>query len=202
METTSTLETSIREEARRAVEAVAERQAEEIKEMDKIYAEEIDRYRERVEDETRSRIDWERSRIASRGVLEIRKLRLRSLDELTEDCVEKALKRAGADPRYRRFLLGTIEKAVNDSEGSEFEIRLRKEDFSHKEAIGEAVSETGKEVNFTVTEDESVAPGGVLVENKLNGWIFNGTLERASFRKSPEIRREVMEVLKRHGFSN
>lgn len=202
METTSTLENSIREEARRAVEAVMERQAEEIKALNETYAEEIARYRERVEDETRGRIDWERSRIASRGILEIRKLRLRSLDELAEACVEKAVKRAGADPRYRRFLLGTIEKAVNDSEGSELEIRLRKEDFMHEEAISEAVSATGKEVTFTVTEDDGVSPGGVLVEDRLNGRIFNGTLERASFRKSPEIRREVMEVLKRHGFSD
>ncbi len=195
----SALEQSIRDEAARTIAAVREEQSREIDELDRAYAGERDAWRKQVESESADRLSWERSRIENRGILESRKLRLRSLDELVRACAESALGRVRKDPRYRDYLVHVIGQALEQVEGPEAVIYLGEEDFAYEKDIRESCAGSGNARECRFLKDAGITRGGGIVEDREKGRIINGTLERAYFRKTPDIRREAMEVLKKHG---
>ncbi|MCK9230436.1 MAG: hypothetical protein M0Q23_05845 [Syntrophales bacterium] len=196
----SSLENSIREEAHRAIEAVRGREALELKQLDESHTADIDRRLKEVEADITERLEWERSRIANRGILEKRKLRLRAVEDLTEGCVEKSFRAIGSDPRYRDFLLRFITGALERVPG-EARVMLRGEDLGFRKDIEKAMAESGRTAPWTIEEDKTLQRGGALVEDREDGRILNGAVDRIYFRKSAMIRREVMDVLKKHGFT-
>ncbi|MDD5475056.1 MAG: V-type ATP synthase subunit E family protein [Syntrophales bacterium] len=199
MEQTS-LEHSIREEARRAIEAVKERQAAEIRQLDDNFDAEVADYKKQVESEGEKRREWELSRIDNKGILEQRKLRLRAMEEIVEASVEKAMKSVVEDSRYGPFVVRLVKSALEEI-NSNARVGLRKEDFALGKDIEEELRASGKSDSCTVVEDRLITRGGVVVEDVEGGRILNGTIERKYFRKSSVIRREVMEILKKHGFT-
>ena len=49
--------------------------------------------------------------------------------------------------------------------------------------------------DIAIVEDETIKWGGCIIIDVPGGRIFDGTIERIYFRKSPVIRREVMSIL-------
>lgn len=194
------LENSIREEARRAIEAVKEREALELKQLGENYAADIAERRNEVDSEIAERLEWERSRIANRGILEQRKLRLRAMEDLTERTVEKAFQVIGKDPRYGAFLQALVTRALEQVPG-EARIGLRKEDLGFRQDIEGAIGASGRTAPWMIQEDRTLQRGGAIVEDCESGRVLNGSVDRIYFRKSAMIRREVMDVLKKHGFT-
>lgn len=199
MENTA-LENSIREEAHRAIEAVKEREALELKQLDESYAADIAERRNEADSEIAERLEWERSRIANRGVLEQRKLRLRAMEDLAEGTVETAFQVIGNDPRYKAFLLRLITGCLDQVTG-EARIGLRKEDLRFRKDIEDAIGASGRTAPWMIEEDSTLQRGGAIVEDRERGRVLNGAVDRIYFRKSAMIRREVMDVLKKHGFT-
>ena len=197
----SALEQSIREDAARAIEALKAEQDHEIAELDRVFAEETAAFRERTEAESARHLEWERSRIENRRLLESRKLRLKMLDELVTECAEEAMAGARKDRRYRDYLLHFIGQALDRVAGSGVVLYLGEEDRALEEEVRKILAEAAQGRSWELRKDATLCgSGGAIVEDGEAGVIFNGTLERVYFRKVPDIRRKAMEVLKRHGW--
>ncbi len=199
METTP-LETSIREESERTIRAIREHEAAEIRQLDEACTLEIEGYRGRTGDEIQARIDQELKRIASRGILERRKLMLRTIEEFITRTVEKAVEGMRSDPLYKEFLLQSICAATLEIQ-SGAEVHLKEQDRIFDDEIMAALKDAGVHRDIVIRDDSTIQWGGCLVRDEAGGRIFNGTIERIYYRKSAMIRREVLRILKDKGFT-
>lgn len=199
METTP-LETSIREESERTIRAIREHEAAEIRKLDEACTLEIEGYRGRTEAEIQARIDQELKRIASRGILERRKLRLSTIEEFITRTVKEAVDGMRSDPLYKEFLLQSICAAAGEIR-SGAEVHLMEQDRVFEGEIMAALKAAGSHQDIVIKDDTTIQWGGCIVRDNAGGRIFNGTIERIYYRKSAMIRREVLRILKDKGFS-
>jgi len=194
------LEESIRKESEEAVRAIREQEALEIKELDEACAAEIEEFRDNTEAEGRAKIEQGLSRLENKGILERKKLKLRGLDDFMGRMVEKAVQIMREDPRYRTFLLDRVRDASGGIETG-IEVSLKKEDLALEKEIMEAAGKAGRNPDVAVREDAAIQWGGCTIRDEADGRIFNSTIERIYYRKSPTIRREIMKILNEKGFS-
>ena len=188
------LENSIREESAREIAAIREKEVLEIKKLDEAYAAEMESFRRQVEAETQARIRQELTKLENRGILERKKMRLRSIDRFIRDTVDEVVKGIRENPHYRKFLLDSVSGVVEKLPGGA-EIRLRPEDISLGKDIFAEMAAAGKGRDIAVVGDPDIKWGGSLVVDNEGGRIFNNTLERIYFRKSLLIRQKVMNAL-------
>ena len=194
---TTPLEESIREESRKAIEAVREAEASRIGELDEEYNAEIARFRERTEEETRARIRQEEFKLKNRSILERKKKRLTFVEEFITGIVKDAVADIGKDRRYGKFLSDTIVAGAERMNG-EVEVGLRKEDLARREDILEALTAAGKRPDIVIAGDDGIRWG---VRDLREGRILNSTIERIYYRKSPAVRRAIMGMLKEKGLA-
>jgi len=190
------LESSIREESERAIRAIKEMEVSEIKKLDEACASETENFRKKSEAEIDAKIEQELSRLENRGILERKKLKLRTIEDFINHIVDEAVKGMRNDQRYKKFLSDTVCDAVGQIQ-TRAEIRLKKEDivFS-KEIVDSLKVAAGKNRDIGIKEDSTITWGGCIVHDDQRGRIFNNTIERIYFRKSPAIRQEIVRILK------
>ena len=193
------LEESIRRESEEAVRAIREKETAEIEELDAACAAEIEDFRKRTEAETRAKIEQERSRLESKGLLERRKLKLKGLEEFIGRMVEEAVGVMRDDPRYKSFLLDRVRHAACEIETG-MEVLLGKEDLVLEQEIVAAAKESGR-ADAIVREDPAIRWGGCVIRDESAGRILNSAIERIHYRRSATIRREVTRILGEKGFS-
>lgn len=189
----SSLESAIINEAEDKIRSIARKEAEEVKKLQDEYAAEIEDFRSRTEAQTNAGIVHESSKVESRASLDLKKLKLRSVEAFISRTVEEAAKGIRENHDYKGFLLEAVRYAVSRIPTGA-EIRLNGEDLVHEQEVREAAAGAGGR-DITIVEDKSIKWGGCIVVDVHGGRVFDGTIERLSFRKSPAIRREVMEIL-------
>jgi flagellar biosynthesis/type III secretory pathway protein FliH len=194
------LEESIRKESEEAVCAVREKAAAQIKALDEACAVEINAFREKTEAEGRAKIEQELSRLENKGLLERKKLKLRGLDDFMDRMVKESVRIMRADPRYKKFLLDRVREAAGEIEAG-LEISLKKEDLAFEKEILKAAGKVGRNPDIALREDPAIRWGGCAIRDESDGRIFNSTIERIYYRRSPTIRREIMKILNEKGFS-
>ncbi|MFZ7111519.1 MAG: V-type ATP synthase subunit E family protein [Desulfatiglandales bacterium] len=193
------LENAILDEAEHAIRVIAREEAAEIKKLSDAFAGEMEDFRERNEAQTDARIRQESSRMENRAGLDLKKSKLKHIEAFIKRTVEDVAERIGENAHYKRFLLEAVNHAIGRT-STDLEIRLKSEDLVHEQEIREAVKVSGKTRDVTVVEDKGIRWGGCIIVDVHGGRIFDSTIERIYFRKSPEIRREVMTLLGRvHG---
>lgn len=190
----TTLENSIREEAARAIAAIKEKEALEIRQMDDLYSVEMENFRKQVETETEIRIRQEISKLENRAILERRKTKLRNTEQFINGIVDEVMKKIRHNPNYRQFLLEAICDGVKMA-AADVDIKLNKEDIPLEKDVLAAIAAMDGKQNVVIAEDPNIKWGGCLVWDKQKGRIFNNTLERIYFRKSLLIRRKAMSLL-------
>ncbi len=193
------LESSIREESRRMILAIREKETSEIVQLETDYVAEIESFRKKNEDEIEAKIAKETGRLENMSIIELKKLKLRVIEDFVDHLVEETAKGMRNDPRYKKFLLHTVCDAANRIQGR-VEVRLKKEDSVFEKEIIEAVKADDKNRDIAIHEDNTIKWGGCIVQDEPGGRIFNGTIERIYFRKSLVIRQEVVQILKQKGF--
>jgi vacuolar-type H+-ATPase subunit E/Vma4 len=193
------LEESIRRESEEAVRAIREKEAAEIGELDAACAAGIEDFRKKTEAETRAKIEHERSRLESKGLLERRKLKLRGLEDFIGRMVEEAVGVMRDDPRYKAFLLDRVRDAAGEIQ-SGMEVLLAKEDLVLEQEVVAAAKESGRP-DAIVGEDPAIRWGGCVIRDESAGRIFNSAIERVHYRRSATIRREITRILGGKGFS-
>ena len=193
------MEESIRRESEEAVRAIREKEAAEIGELDAVCAAGIEDFRKKTEAETRARIEHERSRLESKGLLERRKLKLRGLEDFIGRMVEEAVGVMRDDARYKAFLLDRVRDAAGEIETG-MEVLLGKEDLVLEQEIVAAAKESGRE-DAIVREDPAIRWGGCVIRDESAGRILNSAIERIHYRRSATIRREVTKILGGKDFS-
>ncbi len=193
------LESSIREESERTIHAIREKEASEIRHLDEAFATEIEGFRMKNDAETDARISQELSRLENRGILERKKHRLGIIEEFINRIVDEAVREMRNAQRYRTFLLKAVCDAVSLIRGRA-EVGLKGEDLVFEKEIMDALKAASFNPDIAIQEDGAIKWGGCIVHDESGGYIFNGTIERIYFRKSPTIRREVVRVLKEKGF--
>lgn len=194
------LESSIREESRSAIRSIREHEAAQIKELDAACDAEIAAFSEKIETQTRSRIQQEVFRLKNRGILERKKNKLHVVEDFITRIVDEAVKGIRHDVRYRNFLMGAIRDALEKMQDSA-EVGLTKEDLGFREEIMDVLKNAGMELDIVITGDDTIGWGGCIVHDVTGGRIFNSTIERIYFRKSSTIRREVVRILRERGFA-
>ena len=197
----SPLEQSLREESLRAIREIHEKEAAEVSALEEECAREIDAFKKKTNEEMEMKIEQELSRLENRDSLERKKLALRAVKDFIDRVVGEAVSEMKGDSRYKTFLLNSIEDSL-DYLPEAAEIHIRKEDMIFKKEIIKLLKQAEKNEHISVREDASLTWGGCIVKDEAGGHIFNGTVERIFFRKSPAIYREVMEILKHHGFTD
>ena len=188
------LESAIRHEAEHAIRVIAQKEAAEIKRLSDAFADEIEDFKKRTEAQTDARIRQESSKMENRASLELKKLKLKYIEAFINSTVEGVAKEIRDNSHYRRFLLDVINNAVGRVSMG-IEIRLKSEDLGHEQEIRKAVKVSGKTGDITIVEDKKIKWGGCVIVDVHGGRIFDSTIERIYFRKSPAIRREVMTLL-------
>jgi len=194
------LEASIRKEAEETIHAIREKEVLEIKGLDDACAAEIKEFRESAEAGTRAKIEQERSRLENKGLLERRKLRLRGLDDFIDRMVKEAVGIMRVDPRYDAFLLDRVRLAAGEIQAG-IEVYLKKEDLTLEKEIRKAAGGKRRNADVALREDAAIQWGGCAIRDESEGRIFNNTIERIYYRKSPTIRREITKILNEKGFS-
>ncbi len=190
----TSLESSIINEAALAILAIAQKEDEEIKRLDNAYAAEMEDFRNRSREEAEAGIRQESSRVENRADLDLKKHKLKSVEEYIGRLVDEAVKAIRDNPRYKRFLMDAICDAVGRIPAGA-EVRMKSEDLAFEEEIRQALKTAGGNREVAFTEDKSIRWGGCIIVDAPGGRIFDNTIERIYFRKSPAIRREVMKLL-------
>jgi len=193
MDNTS-LESAIREKAQQAIQSIMQKEADEIKKLDDAYTAEVNYYKDRMQIQTEARISQESSKAKSRISLDLKKLKLRTIESFISKTVEEAANAIRENVQYKRFLKDAILDAVSHIP-NKAEIRLRSEDLSFENDIREALKVAGENKDIVIKEDNKIKWGGCIITDLSKGSIFDCTIERLYFRKSQLIRREVMSQL-------
>ena len=194
------LESSIWEESRSAIQAIRDKEAAHIKELDAACDAEIAAFKDRIEEQTRSRIQQEVFKLKNRGIVERRKHKLHAVEEFITSIVDEAVNGIRHDVRYQNFLIDAIRDALENIRDSA-EVSLKKEDLVFREEIMAAVKDNSKGPEVAISNNDTIVWGGCIVHDAAGGRIFNSTIERIYFRKSPAIRREVVRILREKGFA-
>ncbi len=193
------LEESIRKESEEAIYAIKEKEVLEIKGLDEACSAEVEKFREKTEAEGREKIEQERSRLENKGSLERKKLKLRGLDDFMSRMVKEAVQIMRTDPRYTAFLLDRVRDAAGEI-GTGIEVSLKKEDLVLEKEIMAVAKKAGRNRDVALREDPAIQWGGCAIRDESDGRIFNSTIERIYYRKSPTIRREIVKILNEKGF--
>ncbi len=127
--TVSPLENSIREEAQRAIAAIREKEASEIRHLEEAYAAELENFRRQTGADTETRLQQEISRLSNRAVLERKKLELQSLERFISNLVDEVMDAIKDHPLYRQFVLDTLLDTVGEIPAA-LEVRLQPEDLA------------------------------------------------------------------------
>lgn len=194
------LENSIWEESRSAIQAIRNKEAARKLEFDAACDAEIAAFKDKIEEQTRTRIQQEVFKLKNRGIVERRKHRLHVVEEYITGIVEEAVKGIRHDVRYKDFLVDAIREALEKIQDSA-EVGIKKEDLVFREEILAVVKDEGKGLDVAISNNDTIVWGGCIVNDTKGGRIFNATIERIYFRESPTIRREVVQILKERGFA-
>jgi flagellar biosynthesis/type III secretory pathway protein FliH len=194
MDDKKSLENAIRNEAEQQILAIAHKEAEEIKRLDDAYASGLEEFSNSIKAQTDARIRQESSKIENRATLDLKKLKIRSIEALTSRTVEEAMQTIRHNPNYKKFLLDAVVDAVGRIlTGAE--IRLKADDLLFKDEIMDVLKASGVKGEIVILEDSRIKWGGCIIVDVSGGRIFDSTIERIYFRKSLLIRREAMRQL-------
>jgi hypothetical protein len=194
MEDKKSLENAIRNEAEHQILAISQREAEEIKKLDNAFDSGLDEFRKTIQSQTDARIRQESSKIENRASLDLKKLKIRSIEALTNRAVEEAMQTIRSNSNYKKFLLDAIIDAVGHIKTGA-EIHLKKEDLVFSNDIMDALNVSGTKSDAAIIEVSRIKWGGCIIVDVSEGRIFDSTIERIYFRKSLLIRREAMRQL-------
>jgi len=186
----TSLEDSIKRECDEAIAAIGENEAEELRRLDVRCHAAVDSFRRQTIEETDARIRLETVRLENKALLERRKMRLQSTENFIDRMVHEVMEGLRTNPRYRQFILEAVRNAVKDIPGRA-EARLAAGDLTLEGEIRSAL----KSDRLLIKQEASIRWGGCLILDDEGGRIFNSTLERIYFRKSPAIRRMVAKFL-------
>ena len=194
----SSLESSIRDESRLAIQAIKDKEASEVMRLDDLYADEIEAYRTKTSAETDARIEQELSKITNRSMLERKKRNLKLIEDFISRSVEEAVKGLRDDPRYRLFIVETLVKAAGQVHGRA-EVHLKEQDRALGEEIMEKFTSSAGKHKLVIHEDNTIKWGGCTIKDEQGGRIFNATIKRICFRNYQIIRRELMKIMREKG---
>lgn len=189
----SALEVAIRDKAEKAISEIARRESEEMKKLDDTCAGELEEFRRQSAARTDAGIARESTRVKNRAGLELRKLKLKHVEEFITRTVEEVVKGIRDNPGYKNFLAGAVRDAVGRIPAGA-EIRIKKEDIVFENDIRRAVERAGGK-HAVISEDGTIKWGGCIIVDVHGGRVFDGTIERVYYRKAPVIRFEIMKLL-------
>jgi|GEM_PF-2008066 len=188
---------SLKQEVNRKIEEINRFTAEEMDKIKNDNEREMEEFRKKENNQGDREIEFEKSKIINRTVIEKKKLRLSLIDSFIETMIRDAAKKLRLNPEYPGFIFRHIDEAVDVMGSALLLIKIGPADRDMIEQVKNyAGSKAGR---CEVAVDESIIMGGVEIINEESGILYNGSIDRIVYRHRDRLRRAVYTVLEEHG---
>jgi vacuolar-type H+-ATPase subunit E/Vma4 len=187
-------------ETKLRIEEIKRQTLEELERIETGHLEEMRQFSERIKEETDMAISRTVRTLRNRSDIERRKLQLKGIDDFTRIMAREGINdfQTSQRPAYisllQRMLTDTLSESARD-----IIIHICAADAmleSHLREALEAGSRFRGSLSFII--DDSITAGGLLIEDRSEGIIYNLTLERLLERALDGIRKEAADsVLRR-----
>ncbi|MFH0977483.1 MAG: V-type ATP synthase subunit E family protein [Spirochaetota bacterium] len=186
---------SLRENILRNIEKANSLADIEIKKIDAAFLDEIEQYRALQQKEYEEKIKYEESKMRNLLSTEIKKQKLEIIESFINSLISGASSSIRSDPRYVDFLKMCVVNAFKDIKGKSATVLISQEDLNFSDDIMKVINSSGYNLNIRISADNNVLMGGAMVIDDETEVVYNNTIERIIYRKSGEIRREIVRNL-------
>ncbi len=188
---------AVREETARRIEALKKRTDDEARRMEEAFNEELRRFAEEQKEETERRISAEIDIIGNRTAIEKRKLRLNITEEYVRSLIGEAVRAVMENDRtrYTTFVCDTAAEVLSSRPAGDAIVRLAPGDASLEKEIRDAVALRGFTGRIEFAPDEKLAGGGIVLEDREMGVVYNYSMDRITYREYETIKREVLKIM-------
>ncbi|PKL38493.1 MAG: hypothetical protein CVV44_11450 [Spirochaetae bacterium HGW-Spirochaetae-1] len=189
--------TSLKQEVNRKIEEIHRFTTEEMDKIKNDNEREMEEFRKKENDQTDGEIEFEKSKIINRTVIEKKKLRLSIIESFIETMIRDAAKKLRLNPEYPDFIFRHIDEAIEMTGSAMLLVKIGPADRDMIEKVKKyAGSKAGK---CEVAVDESITMGGVEIFHEESGMLYNGSIDRIVYRHRDRLRRAVYTVLEEYG---
>ncbi|MBP7737725.1 MAG: hypothetical protein KA369_17210 [Spirochaetes bacterium] len=197
----SRLMASIREKADLAIRAIEEQTGKEIAQAEKDYIDEMKAFIDARKHETDKEIEKAIYIMKNRAAIEQRKLQLNAVEDfiraMVPEAVEDYIKSDAGG--YLSFLKKIIDETLPGFQGDVVAVHLCPRDGALEHEIRNfIIADNRWSGSVSIVIDESMAMGGLVLENAKEGIIYNYSIERCVSRSYDSIRKEVMTIVRKH----
>jgi len=187
---------SVRESILMKIEEINSSADHEIAEIDADIRAELEHFRASQQQKYEMKVEYEMSRMKNLSLIEMKKQKLEVMESFINTLMTDAGSLLRGDSRYGNFLKECVANGLKEVKGGSATVLISAEDMNFFEELMNEISKGGYNCSVSIQSDDRAGMGGALVIDDETEVVYNNSVERIIYRKSGEIRREILRGLK------